>query len=229
MKKIVLLLTCILACTYVQAQGKERDDSQDDINAIKRDTSFIYAESTMRDALEALSGAKAILELKLYDWLRYNYPDENAEMRVSDSKNKWITRVTNRGIYNRVFVYINKRDVISDTEQTDSIEEVADFVMKDITTPALTSDEETMAAIFNFSEIEPYVKSLKSERRIHAYGKYASLPVEDPCYMFVYNKEGSVIAVLRQSEDGKQINLRTLKDDNVRNYKNCGAIWLQFK
>ena len=101
--------------------------------------------------------------------------------------------------------------------------------MKDITTPALTSDEETMAAIFNFSEIEPYVKSLKSERRIHAYGKYASLPVEDPCYMFVYNKEGSVIAVLRQSEDGKQINLRTLKDDNVRNYKNCGAIWLQFK
>ena len=117
MKKIVLLLTCILACTYVQAQGKERDDSQDDINAIKRDTSFIYAESTMRDALEALSGAKAILELKLYDWLRYNYPDENAEMRVSDSKNKWITRVTNRGIYNRVFVYINKRDVISDTEQ----------------------------------------------------------------------------------------------------------------
>lgn len=70
MKKTVLLWTCLLASVSVHAQSPDGVDPQNDINAIKRDTSYIYAETTMKDAVEAQSGARALLELKLYDWLR---------------------------------------------------------------------------------------------------------------------------------------------------------------
>lgn len=228
MKRIVLFGACLLGCVSGQAQGVDSANPLNDINAIKRDTSFIYAESTMRDALEAQSGAQAILELKLYDWLRSNYPNENAEVLVTNSKEKWFPLLTKRGRYNRIFVYVNKRDVVPMPEEV-IVEEVEPVpVVEDVLVPELTSDEETMAAIVKFEDIEPYAKGLKNEGRIRAYGKYASLP-EDECYLFVYDKEGSVVAVLRQSEDGQHFNLRTMKEDNVRNYKNCGAIWLQFK
>ena len=232
MKKIVLLWACILASVISQAQGLAHVDSLNDINAIKRDTSFIYAESTMRDALEAQSGAKAILELKLYDWLRSSHPDENAEVLVTNSKDKWFSLLTKRGRYNRVFVYVSKRDILPVVETPAPVEADEPVqpvpVLDEVLVPELTPDEESMAAIFNFNDIEPYIRGLKNEGRLHAYGKYASLPEDDPCYMFVYDKEGRIVAVLRQLEGGKHYNLRTLKEDNVRNYKNCGAIWLQF-
>ena len=229
MKKIVLLWACLLAFVSGQAQATEHADSLNDINAIKRDTTFIYAESTMKDAVEAMSGAHAILELKIYDWLRNKHPGENAEVLVSDSKKEWSDILSRRGMYNRAFVYVSKRDVLPMVEVPEPVE-VEDTVpvLEEVLVPELTPDEETMAAIFKFDEIEPFIKGLKSDGRLHAYGKYASLPEDDPCYMFVYDKEGSVVAVLRQLEGGKHYNLRTLKDDNIRNYKNCGAIWLQF-
>lgn len=230
MKKIVLLWACLLASVSGQAQTTEQAVSLNDINAIKRDTTFIYAESTMKDAVEAQSGAQAILELKLYDWLRSNHPGENAEMLVNNSKDKWYPLLSKRGKYNRVFIYVSKRDVLPVVEIPEPPVEVEEPVpvLEDVLDPELTPDEESMAAIFKFDEIEPYIKGLKSEGRLHAYGKYASMPEDDPCYMFVYDKEGSVIAVLRQMQNGQHFNLRTLKEDHVRNYKNCGAIWLQF-
>ena len=229
MKKLLLLCSYLMVCASGQSQGMVGDGPLNDINAIKRDTTFIYAESTMRDALEALSGAKAILELKLFDWLHNKYPGENAEVLVAESKEKWYSMLAKRGGYNRSFVYVSKKDVLPVIEEPAPFEELPEPVFEEVLVPELTSDEETMAAIVNFDEIEPYVKGLKTEQRIKAYGKYASLPEDDPCYMFVYDKEGSVVAVLRQSEDGLHFNLRTLKEDNVRNYKNCGAIWLQLK
>lgn len=227
MKKFVLLGICLLGYLSVQAQEEGGVDSMNDINVIKRDTSFVYAESTMKDALEAQSGAKAILELKLLDWLRSSYPDENAQVLVSNSKDKWFSQLTKRGRYNRIFVYVNKRDLIPLPEEPTTEEVEQEPVIEEALVPELTSDEEAMAAIVRFDDIEPYVKGLKEEGRIHAYGKYASLPMDDPCYMFVYDKDGSVVAVLRQSEEGQYLNLRTLKEDNVKNYKNCGAIWFQ--
>ena len=222
-KKKLLLWACLISCFSVQAQDNEGKDSLDDINAIKRDTSFIYAESTMKDALEAQSGARALLELKVYEWLRNNHPELNSESLVSDSKEKWFSLLTKRGNYNRVFVYVSKRDVVPVVEEPIP-------VLEDVLVPELTPEEETMAvSIVRFENIEPYVKSLKADGQLKAYGKYASLPQDDPCYMFVYNREGNIEAVLRQTEDGKHFNLRTMKDDDVHNYKNCGAIWLQFK
>ena len=46
------------------------------INKVKRDTMFIYAEATMKDLNEAYNGARAILEMKVGDWVREQHPSE---------------------------------------------------------------------------------------------------------------------------------------------------------
>ena len=222
-KKKLLLWASLMSSLSVQAQGIERIDTLDDINAIKRDTSFIYAESTMKDVLEAQTGAQALLQLKIIEWLRFNHPELDSESLVTNSKEKWFSLLTKRGAYNRLFVYVNKRDIVPIKEEPEPVFEEEQIL-------PLTPEEETMAvSIVRFENIEPYVKGLKADGQLKAYGKYASLPQDESCYMFVYNREGNIEAVLRQTEDGKHFNLRTMKEDNVHNYKNCGAIWLQFK
>jgi hypothetical protein len=222
-KKKLLLWASLISSLSVQAQGIERIDTLDDINAIKRDTSFIYAESTMKDVLEAHTGAQALLQLKIIEWLRFNHPELDSESLVTNSKEKWFSLLTKRGAYNRLFVYVNKRDIVPIKEEPEPVFEEEQIL-------PLTPEEETMAvSIVRFENIEPYVKNLKADGQLKAYGKYASLPQDESCYMFVYNREGNIEAVLRQTEDGKHFNLRTMKEDNVHNYKNCGAIWLQFK
>ena len=235
MKKTFLLCSYLLVSVLSQAQGNDGVDPLNDINAIKRDTSYIYAEATMNNAVEAQSGARAILELKIYDWLRSKHPDLNADSLVSNSKDKWFDLVTRRGNYNRVFVYVNKSiffpvmDEPAPEDEPEPVVDDLDAIIDDFLKLELTDDEETMASIYRFSNIEPYIKGLKEDQRLKAYGKYASLPEDDLCYLFVYNRDGDVVAVLRQTEDGSHFNLREKKDDNVRNYKSCGAIWFQLK
>ena len=108
MKKKSLFWICLMVSTSNLAQSIESVDTLNDINTIKRDTSFIYAEATRKDAIEAQSDARSILELKLYDWLHSKHPNENVELLVSQSKDGWHDLLTRRGKYNRVFVFVNK-------------------------------------------------------------------------------------------------------------------------
>lgn len=229
MKKKYLLGLCMLVCGSPQIQGAEQTDSLNNINIIKRDTMFIYAESTMKDAIEALSGANAVLELKIYDWLHSNHPNESAQLLVENSKNKWFNIHTSRGKYNRVFVYVSKHHILPEKKEKQTDEETQTIEIEDVQVQQLSPEEENMSAIDSFGRIEPYVNRLKEEGRLRAYGKYASLPENEPCYIFVYDRDGNIVAVLRQSENGLHYNLRSQNDDNVKNYKNCGAIWLQLK
>lgn len=229
MKKLLLLFAYLLAPIHSQAQGVDECDSDSAINVIKLDTTFVYAESTMRDGIEALSGAKAILELKIHEWLRNINSNENAGLLVLNSKDKWCNLLTARGNYKRVFVYVRKSDVLPSYGETAPI--MADIIpdQEEESDHVLTIEEEDMAAIDTFDALEPYVKEMKGKGRVEAYGKYASLPEYTLCYIFVYDRDGIVLAVLRQSEDGKYLNLRNQEEDNIRYYKNCGAIWLQLK
>ena len=228
MKKTVLLWTYLFTSVLGYAQDTNGVDSLNDINAIKSDTSYIYAEATMKDAIEAQSGAKAILELKIYDWLRNKHPELNSDSLVLNTKDKWFDLVTSRGKYKRAFVYVDKREFFPVIKGPEPDENDLKTIIDDFMKRKLSEDEETMADIRNFNSIEPYVKGLINDGKIKAYGKYASLP-ENSCYLFVYDRCGSVVAVLRQTEDGSHFNIREKRDDNVKNYKNCGAIWFQLK
>ena len=55
MKKTFLLWVYLFISAPGQAQSINGVDSLNNINAIKRDTSFIYAEATMKDAIARMT------------------------------------------------------------------------------------------------------------------------------------------------------------------------------
>lgn len=363
MRKI-LLSTCLLVIASMQKQAKESVDSLNDINAIKRDTSFIYAEATMMDVVEAQSGAHAILELKLYEWLRNKYPKENSELLVTNSKKKWHDLVTRRGKYNRMFVYVHKQDVMPDVKlekletgtlnnnqekvlfikrmykdffensffNEEKLSDILQYLTSDIAerlhdecpydgcegekryvleffvngnryyvspdygyrvvtrsikyvkddwfeitntwdmieTPVkirlkvqdtdaglrvvdisddwpgkndaqtqgdntiedweflITPEEKKMISMVSFYEIEPYIKQLKADERVNRYGKYSTMPENDLCHLFIYNRDGDIVTVLLKTPQNTY-NLKTREKDVISNYKNCGAIWFTLR
>lgn len=244
MKRLFFCLSFIiyhLSFSYAQSIAQ-------DINKIKRDTMYIYAEATMKDLNEAYNGARAILEMKVGDWVRAQHPEEGIEVCIVKAKEHFIQLETRRGDFYRAFVYVRKSDIMPVADKSEvTVFEVAPPtqpnqpqaapaiilseeapIEKETPVLELTSEEKQMKQVRSFYEIEPYIKGLKSKDKLKAYGKYATMPTNENCHLFVYDKQGNISALLRKSGD-IQYNLNTHKEDNVKNYKNCGAIWFQLK
>jgi hypothetical protein len=245
MKRLLLsLLYIIFHLSFSYAQSVAQN-----INKVKRDTMYIYAESTTKDLNEAYSNARAILEMQVGEWVRKQHPSEGIELCIVKAKEHFMQLDTRRGELYRAFVYVRKSDImpIADKSEVTVIEvapvtkpkqveakpaiivtEEAPRVEEKQQVLELTSEEKQMKQIRSFYDVEPYINGLKSKGRLNAYGKYATMPKNEDCHMFVYDKQGNISALLRKS-GAMQYNLNTLKEDNVKNYKNCGAIWFQLK
>lgn len=243
----VLLITIYLSLITLHAQTAA--DVAKNINKVKRDTMYIYAEATMKDLSEAYNGARAILEMKVGDWVRNQHPTEGIELCIVKAKEHFVQLETRRGDYYRAFVYVRKNDIMPVTDRSEvTVFEVAPVVQPNQpeASPAiivsedapvevapapvleLTSEEKQMKLVRSFYDVEPYIKGMKSKGRLKNYGKYATMPADEDCHLFVYDKQGNISALLRKNGT-TQYNLNTLKEDNVKNYKNCGAIWFQLK
>ena len=245
MKRLLFVLSFIifhLSFSYAQNVAQ-------DINKVKRDTMYIYAEATMKDLNEAYNGARAILEMKVGDWVRDQHPTEGIEVCIVKAKEHFVQLETRRGDFYRAFVYVKKSDIMPIADKSEvTVFEVAPVDMPNqieakpaiiVTeeTPQvdekqqvleLTPEEKQMKLIRSFYDVEPYINGLKRKDKLKAYGKYATMPPSEDCHLFIYDKQGNISALLRKSGE-KQYNLNTLKVDNVKNYKNCGAIWFQLK
>ena len=154
---------------------------------------------------------------------------------------------TRRGELYRAFVYVKKSDIMPVADKSEvTVFEVAPMVESSqaevapaiiVTEEApkqekaiieLTPEEKQMKQVKSFYEVEPYINGLKSKGKLQDYGKYATMPKGKDCHLFIYDKQGNISALIRKS-GSVQYNLNTLKEDNVQNYKNCGAIWFQLK
>ena len=58
----------MLIIGWLSASAQTATDVARDINKVKRDTMYIYAESTTKDLSESYNNARAILEMKVGDW-----------------------------------------------------------------------------------------------------------------------------------------------------------------
>ena len=76
----------------------------------------------------------------------------------------------------------------------------------------------------NFFELKQIMEPLKENGDIKAYGKYATAEKPEECYLVVYDPAGNIKAILGKGDKVRQ-NLKTGKDDSIRNYRGCGAIW----
>ena len=244
MKRLLLSISFLIS--YFSFSVAQTLAATKEINAIKRDTTCIYAEATMKDVNEAIIGAKSILEVKVGDWIRSQHPNEGIEVCIAKAKEHSFEVQTRRGDYYRAFVYVKKRDIMPIADKSEVVVfQVQPDSIKPLTTPeeviseetrveapasviTLTKEEEQMVAITSFYNIEPYIKGIRDKNKLEAYGKYATLPADSACHIFVYDQQGQVKAVLRKTPTA-QLNLKTLNEDNVKNYRNCGAIWFRLK
>lgn len=92
----------------------------------------------------------------------------------------------------------------------------------------LTADELKMLEVQSFDDINAFILTLQSINKVKARGKYADMPQNEDCYLFIYNREGNIPAYLHKTRD-TYFNLRTKQSDSLSNYKGCGAIWYQLR
>ncbi len=237
-KHIIYVLCCLLCSITVNAQ--QTTDVTKSISAIKRDRQYLYAETTMKDLDEAYNGAKAILESIVSDWIHEQYPKEDIELCIVKAKNHCLQLQTRRGDYYRAFVYVRKSDILPVSDKSEvnvfqvspSTQENKPSVIQEesFSTPTLTltDEEQHMKDIRSFYDIEPYIKEMVKADKIDNYGKYSTMPADSDCHLFIYNKEGEILAVLRK-EAGVILNIKTMQRDDIKKYKDCGAIWFQLK
>ncbi len=246
MKKIFLTLFLTFSLVTI-SNAQTVAEVNKSINKVKRDTMYIYAESTTKDLNEAYTNARAILEMQVGEWVQKQHPSDGIELCIVKAKEHFMQLDTRRGELYRAFVYVKKSDIMPVTDKSEvtvfevapstrqSQVEVAPAIIVTEEAPKeekaivqLTSEEIQMKQVKSFYEVEPYIKGLKSKGKLNGYGKYATMPQGQDCHLFVYDKQGNISALIRKSGN-LQYNLNTLKEDNVKNYKNCGAIWFQLK
>ena len=216
MRKFILLVSVWYISLNVSAQNFTTNRQ---INALKLDTTLIYAEATMKELKNAELDANALFDMKVSEWIEQTYKDEEIKYDLSEiRRHRKELHMLRSNLYYRVFIYIYLNDI--EVERLQPMVKEEKFI--------LNEEELEMVTLDSFYKIEPYIKLLENKGKLKAYGKFKNLPNNDLCYLFIYNKEGEIVAVMKHTAD-KVINLKTLEQDIVTNYKNCGAIWFQLK
>lgn len=198
MKRLFIITICL--CLFQMASAMDEDTRR--INTIKKDTTFLYADVTMRTQEEAISHANEQLRQEIQTWagcLPSNWGDERG-----------VSIVTRRLDMYRAFVYISK-DSLRQFPQENK-EGVIEQVKKAKT----------------FFELKNIMEPLKQSGDIIDYGKYATMNNPEECYLVVYDIAGNILALLDKGND-ERWNLTANKIDKTSNYRGCGAIWFIMK
>lgn len=91
-----------------------------------------------------------------------------------------------------------------------------------------TERERRILQVMSSSQIDDYIREMQSQNSISNFGKYKQMPQNEECYLFVYNQSGEIPAHLHRVE-GKYFNVQTGQEDDIDNYKGCGAFWFTFR
>lgn len=243
-RAIIYIIMCI---SFVQLSAQEAVvNAVQEINKIKRSSEYIYAESTTQDWGEALENAKTLLISQIELWVKSELKDNDSAGYVAKAGNHIFEIKATRGQLYRAFVYVKKSDLMpySESDQvlivpvnkesemtvslveqkekndTDTIAAKPKYVPSDF--------EKTILNVSSANSINSFIKDLQSTNKISAFGKYAEMPKEGDCYLFVYNPQGEIPAYLYR-KGSTYINLKTGEDDEIKIYKGCGAFWFQLR
>lgn len=232
----IIIFLFVFSALFAQTDDEKQ---KAEINKIKKSKNYIYGEATLKDKDEALDLAKEILLRNINDWVESEKKMKQSEMVVvreiiENSENISLLR----GNMFRAFVYVQKKNILpvddidksvvlsrskTDEEQTIAVNEI-----KKIEQPNQISDDKNSVLdqiiwINRSDDVLPLFQQLKAEQKL-VYGKLSTMPSAESCYMLIYNKAGEVVSVL---DKGHNKNLRTLENDDPKNYSGCGALWFQ--
>lgn len=243
--KYLLLLFSLCPCLTAFPQGQSSSKS---INEIKRQPDkYIFAENTATSADDAKSNALALLTDAIFNALDPDTPDRR---EVATEMAESATQVSAmRGNLCRIFLYVSKDRLNGDTgeqakqdsmlEENETVIDVEDILSSseksEETVPeetALPVEEtsdpiaEKMKSVSKASDIEGFVKNLKSEGAVSRFGRLKDLPAVGKSYIFIFNKNNEVVARLLK-EDDKISDLLSGKPRQISEFKGCGCIWMK--
>ena len=220
------LITVILAFV-VAAVSFANDNQVTRINDIKKSSDYIYGDATMPTQADAISLAYEKLQSAIQEWSQVEHITLKVKS-VIEINNLADTILTRRADMYRVFAYVKKSDLASDTMPKDSL--VTDSVMQVIKQRFGGKNSRQSDALLrikeakNFFELKQIMQPLKENGKIIDYGKFATAEHPERCYLIVYDPAGNIRAILDKGGDIRK-NLKTGGDDSIRNYRGCGAIW----
>ena len=240
-KHIPLFLTFIMmACLSAGAQENQAE-LKSKVNEIKKSPDYIYAETTRETAEEAKSAAEEQLYNNINIWVAHEKDLRGAKhVVVAQTKSDYEEFQLQRGNMTRAFLYVKKSDIIAcdnvrvldvnplkeDEAKEDEAQQPAD------PQPAKPAVEISplVKELANIATIQAFgtrLKELKAQGKVGVYGKYKELSDPDNCLLVVYNRQGTIEAVL--TAGAQRYNATTALPDAIANYPGCAAIGFTLK
>ncbi|MEZ5004835.1 MAG: hypothetical protein R2738_00295 [Bacteroides graminisolvens] len=142
MKRIVLLIVAVLLVAGA-AMADDRKDVKAQINSIKKNNQYIYAEATAASAEEAKEFAEEMLYNNINEWVAKQKRMRNsANIVINNKKEVWSSVDLPRGNMFRSFVYVKKSDIIA----SDNVTVVKNTSLTEAT-PATSSVEKIISDV----------------------------------------------------------------------------------
>ena len=234
-KVLIAVAVALFSCIPTFSQ-KTIEDKKTEINAIKKSSDYIYAETTMPDQEAAINLATEILYQNVNEWVAKQKKFAGASKVITINTNYSIDNMTlPRGNWFRAFMYVKKTDIIpagnvavmkvvqkepETVEVTPSDPEIKPESPEDIIKKQLLECENT-------GQMSTLLKNLKAEGKITDYQKLNTITSPNEYIIAIFSKEGVIRAIL--SEGAERTNLKTGQPDQISNYKGNGAIGIKIK
>ena len=234
---ILILSAALTACAM--------DQRLEDINAVKRDTAYLYAEATMKTQAEAAKVANELLQEEIIRWsTEQQHPIDS--LKAIQMSLQADTMVMRRAEMFRVFTYIKKEQILPGPQKEKQVEkdemaeaveprdstllndDVKQILFRRFIPPKDHSVLKKILGAKNFFELKDIMEPLKKSGEITAYGKYATIQNPQDCYLIIYDPAGNICALLDKGGDPRK-NLKTGKKETIQHYRGCGAIWFTLK
>ena len=237
-RRIVLLL---FALTLTVPGFCQESDSKK-INKIKRNSQYLYAEATMKDAEEAYEAAMELLNGYIDEYVqskkKYNSSDN---IIIKDLGSSSESLQMQRGELTRVFVYVKKSDIIpaenSTLRENAGKKEDPELVAEVGEEEQLEGDsslklekawqQALIDELFNcrtIIEAKSRLNYLRSEYKVKRVGTPDSCKDKANCYWVIGDESGNLVTVLGMG-DSERVNFKTMQMDSLDNYQGLSAIW----
>ena len=212
------------------------DEKKKEINSIKKNSDYIYAEATMADQQAAVDLAKEILYQNVNEWVAKQKKFANSSNVITVNTNYSVEDMTlPRGNWFRAFMYVKKSDIIPAGNVTvmslpQSGPKVENKQVEPMEVKPTTLDEALKSQLLectNTGQLSTLLKNLKAEGKVVDYQKLNSIIHPNDYIVVIFSKEGVIQAVL--SDGVERTNLKTGLSDKIANYKGNGAIGIKVK
>jgi hypothetical protein len=219
MKRVFCLVACLFIALPALAQGP--DDVLAKINAIKRDTSFLYGIGNMATEEQAREEALLVLSDQLNPFLAQNKFSMFRSMEdIKEGTIEFLTYSKRPGQY-RVMAYVNKAALVEkEKEEITVLEDAGDAVGELLGSLFASRTKEELDRVLARSDI-PYLHSgqLAPDTR--------QLYVDDGYLIYWDRSSGKILEIMTPRDpSGKRTNACTGEPTSSMKYKRLPIHWV---